>query len=131
MRSLLVSKGFLGCRRDKSCGGSEIPLAATTEGGWFVGRPQHSVSGVELTDIPMHPVIIEDRRARAMAVINAWLQRDQEGFDIAAGDDEEAAEILPVVIGELCTAIERLTSPGDLRQQVNAWLNEHAARLAG
>ena len=38
--------------------------------------------------------------------------------DIAAGDDEEAAEILPVVIGELCTAIERMTSSGDLRQQV-------------
>ena len=66
----------------------------------------------------MPPEIVEDQRARAMAVINAWLQRNQEGFDIAAGDDEEATKILPVVIGELCTAIERLTIPGDLRQQV-------------
>jgi hypothetical protein len=82
-----------------------------------------------MTSIPMHPVIIEDQRARAMAVINCWLQRDKEAFDMAAGDDEEAAEILPVVIGELCTALERLTSPGDLRQQVAGWLDAHREGL--
>jgi hypothetical protein len=39
-------------------------------------------------DIPIE--VIDDQRARAMACINAWLRRDKEGFDAAAGSDAEA-----------------------------------------
>ena len=65
-----------------------------------------------------------------MACINAWLQRDLIGFDAAAGDDAEAAAVLPLAIGELCSALEALTSPQQLRREVSAWLDEHRARSA-
>jgi len=74
--------------------------------------------------------IIDDQRARAFAAISAWLRRDQEGFDAAAGSDEEAAVLLPICIGELATALEHLTSPAQLRREVANWLDEHRARLA-
>jgi hypothetical protein len=42
-----------------------------------------------------------------------------------AGTDQEAAILLPIAIGELCSALERLTSPSDRRAQVDAWLDAH------
>jgi len=79
----------------------------------------------------MHPDIVADERARAMATIHCWLARDKAGCDAAAGTDEEAAVLLPVAIGELCSALELLTSPGQLRREVSDWLDEHRAGLAG
>ena len=79
----------------------------------------------------MDTEIIDDQRSRAMSAIAAWLRRDQEGFDAVVGTDEEAAVLLPVVIGELATAIERLVGPDELSKQVSDWLDERAARLAG
>jgi hypothetical protein len=58
------------------------------------------------------------------------LERDKEGFNAVIGSDEEAAVLLPVVISELTTALEHLTSPRQLRQEMSSWLDEHCARLA-
>ena len=41
-----------------------------------------------------------------------------------ASDDEEAALLLPVVIGELMTALQRLVGTDELQRQVGDWLNE-------
>ena len=79
----------------------------------------------------MHPVIIDDVRAQAMAAIAAWLRSDQEGFDRVVGSDEEAAALLPVVIGELVTGLERLVGPDEVSRRVNVWLDARRARLAG
>jgi hypothetical protein len=84
-----------------------------------------------MTDIPMPPEIIDDVRVQAMAAIAAWLRRDQEGFDTVVGSDEDAAALLPVVIGELVTAPERLVGPAEVERQVSEWLNVRAAQLAG
>jgi len=65
-----------------------------------------------------------------MAAIHAWLVRDKAGFDAVVSSDEEAAVLLPVVISELASALEHLTSPQQLRREVSAWLDEHRARLA-
>ena len=81
-------------------------------------------------DISMPAEIRDDLRAQAMAAIACWLERDKAGFDAVVGSDQEAAVILPVVIGELGTALEQLTSPMDLRREVSSWLEEHRARLA-
>jgi hypothetical protein len=51
-------------------------------------------------------------------------------FDAVVGDDADAAALLPVVIGELCTALQAVTSPAELRHEVANWLDEHRARLA-
>jgi hypothetical protein len=47
-----------------------------------------------------------------------------------AGGDAEAAVLLPVPIGELITALERLVGPDEVARQVDGWL-ERAARLTG
>jgi hypothetical protein len=66
-----------------------------------------------------------------MASIACWLERDLAGFNAVAGTDEEAACLLPVVLGELCRALERLVGPADLRQ-VAGWLDAHReGRLGG
>lgn len=78
----------------------------------------------------MPPEIRDDLRAQAVAAIHAWLGRDKAGFDAVVGSDEEAAVLLPVVIMELATALEHLTSPQQLRREVSAWLHEHRARQA-
>jgi hypothetical protein len=83
-----------------------------------------------MTEYTMPPEIVADERARAMAAIDCWLRRDKEGFDTVAGDDQEAAALLPVVIMELASALEVLTSRQQLRREVSAWLDEHRARLA-
>jgi hypothetical protein len=41
-----------------------------------------------------------------------------------ASDDEEAALLLPVVIGELMTALQRLVGTDELQRQVGDWLYE-------
>lgn len=78
----------------------------------------------------MDTQIADDLRAQAMAAVDCWLRRDKEGFDAVVGSDEEAAVLLPVVIMELATALEALTSPQQLRREVSAWLDEHRARMA-
>jgi hypothetical protein len=88
-----------------------------------------SKRGLELTGFTMPPEIRDDLRAQAMAAIACWLERDKAGFDAVVGSDEEAAVQLPVVIGELASALEQLTSPHQLRRETVNWLNEHRARL--
>jgi hypothetical protein len=39
--------------------------------------------------------------------------------------------LLPVVIGELITALERLVGPAEVRHQIDSWLDDWAARLTG
>ena len=46
-----------------------------------------------------------------------------------AGDDEEAALLLPVVIGALMTALQRLVGTDELQRQVGDWLNERRDHL--
>jgi hypothetical protein len=53
------------------------------------------------------------------------------GFDGVVGSDEEAAVLLPVVIGELVSALERLVGPDKVARQVDEWLDQRAARLTG
>jgi hypothetical protein len=43
---------------------------------------------------------------------------DKSGFDAVVGGDEEAAVLLPVVIGELASMLERLVGPADPREHV-------------
>jgi hypothetical protein len=75
------------------------------------------------------PEITDDLRSRAFAAIAAGLRRDQEGFDVVFGSDEEAAVLLPVVIGELIGALERCVGRDEVRHQIDAWLDKRAARL--
>jgi hypothetical protein len=75
--------------------------------------------------------IADDLRAQAFAAIAAWIRRDQEGFDAVAGMDQEAAVLLPVVIGELVSALERCVGPLEVHRQVEERLSGRAARLAG
>ena len=77
----------------------------------------------------MPPEVADDLRAQAMAAISAWLHRDQQGFDAVAGTDAEAAVLLPVVIGELITALERLVGPDEVARQVDEWLEVRRDRL--
>jgi hypothetical protein len=79
----------------------------------------------------MHPAITDNLRSQGFAAIAAWLRRDQEGFDSIVGSDEEAAVLLPVVIDELVSALERLVGPDELERQIDGWLDERAARLTG
>jgi hypothetical protein len=79
----------------------------------------------------MDTQIADDLRAQAFAAIACWIRRDQEGFDGVVGSDEEAAVLLPIVIGELISALERLVGPDEVERQVDAWLSERAARLTG
>jgi hypothetical protein len=74
--------------------------------------------------------IADDLRAQAMAAVAAFIHRDQPGFDAVVGTDEEAAVLLPVVIGELVTALERLAGPDEVHKQVDTWLNDRRQRLA-
>ena len=46
-----------------------------------------------------------------------------------AGDDEEAALLLPVLIGELMTALQRLVGTDELQRPVGDWLNERQDHL--
>jgi hypothetical protein len=82
-------------------------------------------------DIPMPPEVVDDLRAQALAAISAWIHRDEEGFDAVVGDAKEAQVLMPVVIGELVTALERLLGPHEVHKQVDAWLEDRRQRLAG
>ena len=53
---------------------------------------------------------------------------EQEGFDGAVSSDEEAAVLLPIVIGAIT---ERLVGQHDVHKQVDGWLNARRTRLAG
>jgi hypothetical protein len=79
----------------------------------------------------MHTETVDDLRAQAMSVIACWLRRDQEGFDIIVGSDQDAAVLLPVCIGELISALERLVGPDEVRRQIDEWLDIRRTRLAG
>ena len=74
--------------------------------------------------------IADDLRAQAFAAIGAWIHRDQEGFDAVVGPDEDAAVLLPVVIGELVSALEISWGRDRVHREVDEWLERRAARLA-
>jgi hypothetical protein len=63
-----------------------------------------------------------------IAAIACWIRRDQEGFDVTVGSDADAAVLLPVVIGELVTALERLVGPDEVLRQIDDWLDVRAGR---
>ena len=65
-----------------------------------------------------------------MAALGCFLERDQAGFDAVVGSDADASVLLPVVMSELVSALQTLTSPGRLRREVSRWLEEHRARFA-
>jgi hypothetical protein len=75
--------------------------------------------------------IADDLRAQAFACIAAWLHRDLDGFHAVAGSDEKASVLLPVVIGELVSALEKCVGPAEVHRQVEEWLEVRAKRLAG
>jgi hypothetical protein len=85
--------------------------------------------------IDMHTETVDDLRSQAFAAISAWIRRDQEAFDCVVGTDEEAAVLLPVVIGELVSALERSVGPAEVRRQVDQFLDQflevRRQRLAG
>jgi hypothetical protein len=66
-----------------------------------------------------------------IAAIACWIRRDQEGFDGVVGSYQEAVVLLPVVIGELISALERLVGPDEVARQVDEWLDIRRTRLAG
>ena len=75
--------------------------------------------------------IADDLRAQAMAAIACWIHRDQVGFDAVVGPDEDAAVLLPVVISELVSALERRVGRDEVHRQVDEWLEVRRQRLAG
>ena len=83
-----------------------------------------------MSEYVMPPEVVADERARAMAAIDCWLKRDEQGFNAVVGSDADAATLLPIAIGELCTALEGLTSAQQLRREVSNWLSEHRRRLS-
>jgi len=63
--------------------------------------------------------------------VAAFIHRDQQGFDAVVGTDAEASMLLPVVISQLVSALERLAGPVEVHAQADAWLDERRTRLAG
>jgi hypothetical protein len=53
------------------------------------------------------------------------------GFDAVVGTDEDAAVLLPVCIGELAGALEKLVGTEELERQIGVWLDDRRTRLAG
>lgn len=80
-----------------------------------------------MTDISLPPEIVDDLRAQAFAAISCWVHRDQEGFDAVVAGEE--AILLPIVIGELITALERILSPDEVIRQVDGFLEIWRTRL--
>ena len=76
------------------------PAPARLEGGRYVLVPA-ALGAPYRERVLMDVEIADDLRARAFAAIAKWIHRDQPGFDAVVGTDEEAAVLLPVVIGEL------------------------------
>jgi hypothetical protein len=67
---------------------------------------------------------------RAFALISAYLRGDLEALD-ALVDDDDVGELLVMVTEILTGALLRLVTPEELARQVDGWLDERAARLAG
>jgi hypothetical protein len=76
--------------------------------------------------------IVDDHRSRAMAAVACWLRRDLDGYDAVVGvdEDDESATLMPIVIGELCTGLQRLVGEDELLAQIDAWLASRVDRLA-
>jgi hypothetical protein len=61
----------------------------------------------------------------ALASLRAVHSRFHTGAVV--GSDEEAAVLLPVAIGELITALERLVGREEVFPQIDEWLDDPAA----
>jgi hypothetical protein len=72
----------------------------------------------------------DELTVRAFALIAAYLRGDLEALD-ALVDDDDAGELLVATTEILVGALLRLVGPDELERQVDAWLDERAARLAG
>jgi hypothetical protein len=82
--------------------------------------------------------IADELRARAFGIIQAYLRDDVQAAETLLGDDQDAAVLLPVLLGLLVEAVALLLGEGDpvvgrasLADQVGQWLNERRNRLAG
>jgi hypothetical protein len=76
------------------------------------------------------PEVREELSVRAFALIAAYLRGDLEALDVLV-DDDDAGELLVMVTEILTNALLKLVSVDELSRQVDAWLDERAARLAG
>ena len=85
-----------------------------------------------MTDIPTlpPPEVVEELRTRAFALVAAYLRGDLEALDSLV-DDDDAGELLVLVVEVLVGALLRLVGRDELERQIAAWLDERAARLAG
>jgi hypothetical protein len=72
----------------------------------------------------------QELSVRAFALIAAYLRGDLGALD-ALVDDDDAGELLVVVTEILTGALLKLVGMDELQRQVDAWLDERAARLAG
>jgi hypothetical protein len=61
--------------------------------------------------------------------VRCWLRGDVEGLVSLTGDD--ADELLPMVTKVLTDALLQLVTRETVEQQLDAWLDGRAARLAG
>ena len=77
----------------------------------------------------MPPEIWDELGARAFGVVARGCAVIRWRLNSLAGDDEEVALLLPVVIGELMSALQRLVGTDELQRQVGDWLNERRDQL--
>ncbi len=77
----------------------------------------------------MPPEIWDELGARAFGVVARACAVIRWRLNSLAGDDEEVALLLPFVIGELMTALQRLVGTDELQRQVGDWLNERRDQL--
>jgi hypothetical protein len=77
----------------------------------------------------MPPEVEDQLRARAFAIVAAYLRNDLDGVLALVGDD--GAELLPIVVELLTGGFLRLVSADELERQVDQWLDARRTRLAG
>ena len=71
------------------------------------------------------PEVRDELQVRAFAVVKAYLQ----GALDALVDDDDCGELIVLVTEVLTGALLKLVGPDELERQVNAWLDQRAARL--
>jgi hypothetical protein len=81
------------------------------------------------TDTPITPAYADELRCRALAICRAYLKRDEQAVQALIGD--ESAILLPVLLGVLVVCLAGLIGPERLAGDIDQWLDERAARLAG
>jgi hypothetical protein len=94
--------------------------------------------GEPAPDIPVPPEVADELRARAFGLIQAYLRGDVEAGEVLVSDDQDAAVLLPVLLGILIDTVALLLGNGDqlagrdrLAKQVDQWLDERYQGLAG